>query len=150
MIIVASFVVLVSLVGYTILGIEVDCFTQVLRSSQACTNTDVLHVGTMGGGSGLGSEFLAYYIKSLMSAVSLNKRMVYLKSGRKWEYDCPSKAGWACYFDIGSQCPDSIVDYSAVKDNSTVLLHANLIQHDQGTIHTIHTLPPILFATLSA
>jgi hypothetical protein len=111
---------------------EVDCFTQVLRHSQRCDNSDVLHVGTMGGGSGLGSEFLAYYIKSLLTAASLDKRMVYVKGiygpFGKWEYDCPQKAGWSCYFDMGAQCSDSIVGISAVKDNSTILLHKDLIQ----------------------
>eukprot|EP00597_Dinobryon_sp_UTEXLB2267_P017548 CAMPEP_0201107266 /NCGR_PEP_ID=MMETSP0812-20130820/55741_1 /ASSEMBLY_ACC=CAM_ASM_000668 /TAXON_ID=98059 /ORGANISM="Dinobryon sp., Strain UTEXLB2267" /LENGTH=64 /DNA_ID=CAMNT_0047368033 /DNA_START=68 /DNA_END=258 /DNA_ORIENTATION=+ len=64
----------------------------------------------MGGGSGLGSEFNAYLIRSLLTAVSSKRRMVYFRSKRKWEYDCNSESGWACYLQF--HCSENGVDSS--------------------------------------
>ena len=77
--------------------LQQECFIEALNRTQSCSNKNILYVTTMGGGSGLGSEFNAYFIPSLLTAISEQRRMVYVRSKRKWEYDCASESGWACY-----------------------------------------------------
>lgn len=84
------------------------CFLDALNASQSCGNRNILYVTTMGGGSGLGSEFNAYLIPSLLTAIAYNMRMVYYRSKRKWEYDCSSHDGWACYLSF--RCEEKGVD----------------------------------------
>lgn len=89
-----------------------DCLYAILEKTQSCENTNILYVTTMGQSSGLGSEFNSYLVPSLLEAMFENRRMVYLKSKRPWEYDCPSKSGWACYLNF--LCALNGVDYKDI------------------------------------
>ena len=88
------------------------CFIEALNKTQSCDNPDILYVTTMGGGNGFGSEFNTFLISSLLTAVASKRRMVYFKSRRKWEYDCNSESGWACYLQF--RCSESGVESSGL------------------------------------
>jgi hypothetical protein len=88
-----------------------DSFSQVLRHTQACTNKNLQYTSLMGILSGIGSEFQAYLLKSLMYAIANNRRLVYVKTQLPWEYHCKEKSGWACYFAFDN-CIDSVVNVS--------------------------------------
>ena len=80
----------------------------------------------MGSGSGLGSEFNTFLISSLLTAVALERRMVYYRSKRKWEYDCQNERGWACYLTFPCEeigVDETALDYSQkylIKDASSL------------------------------
>jgi len=121
------------------------CFIEALNKTQSCDNPDILYVTNMGTSSGLGSEFNAYLIRSLLTAVSSKRRMVYFKSKRNWEYDCDSKSGWACYLQF--RCSESGVnsselDYSQkyVFKDATSLQISNMtwLQLLSSRHHSIH------------
>lgn len=99
-----------------------ECFAAVLNRTQSCQNLDLLYVTTQGRGSGLGSEFNFYFIYSLIHAMLTKRRLVFLISNRKWEYDCPHHHGWACYFQFS--CPDSVVNASMID-----------LSNEKNTIH---------------
>jgi hypothetical protein len=85
------------------------CIERTLNLTQSCTNPNRLYVTTLGQSSGFGSEFIAYLMNSLLTAMMQNKRMVYLVSKRSWEYDCPQHLGWACYFTFQAfGCPQNL------------------------------------------
>ena len=82
------------------LSLQQQCFVEALNRTQSCSNQNILYVTTMGGGSGLGSEFNAYLVPSLLTAIANQRRMVYVRTKRKWEYDCSTESGWACYLNF--------------------------------------------------
>lgn len=87
-----------------------ECLKSMIDLTQSCTSHNHLYVTTMGQTSGIGSEFNAYLMNSLKTALIQNRRMIYLASKRPWEYDCEEKLGWACYFSF-LPCPDGNVSY---------------------------------------
>ncbi len=84
-----------------------ECYNLAIEYTQNCNHHYPLYVTTMGLSSGLGSEFNYFLSKALLQAALRNKRLVYLKSGINWEYDCPEKGGWSCYLQF--RCNDSVV-----------------------------------------
>ena len=82
------------------------CFEELLTITQACDNKAIMYASLQGGGSGLGSEFNHFLVYSLINAAMVNKRLVYFASQRKWEYDCPQKNGWGCYFEFPCNLPN--------------------------------------------
>lgn len=119
---------------------EQKCFINALNHTQHCSNDKLLYVTTMGGGSGLGSEFNAFLIPSLLTAIAYNMRMVYVRSGRKWEYDCPTSSGWACY--LAFHCEESGISLGEVNNVHHYLTHddtsfkignmSSIVMHNPG------------------
>ena len=93
-------------------SLQQECFIEALNRTQSCSNKNLLYVTTMGGGSGLGSEFNAYFMPSLLTAIAEERRMVYVRSKRKWEYDCASESGWACY--LAFPCEENGIEMANV------------------------------------
>lgn len=85
----------------------VNCVSQVLDVTQSCSNRNKLYATTMGTDSGFGSEFNAYLMNSMLTALLDNKRLIYFVSKRPWEYDCPGNQAWACYFTF-APCTDNV------------------------------------------
>jgi hypothetical protein len=98
----------------------------------------------MGGISGLGSEFNAFLIPSLLTAIASNRRMVYFRSKRKWEYDCPDKSGWACYLSF--PCVESGVSMEELDYSQRYLINDQFsLRIDNMTSMQLH--PPRNAAT---
>lgn len=89
------------------------CLDTVLSLTQSCENDNKAYATLMGHTSGFGSEFLAYLMNSLFTAMINNRRLVFLRSKRPWEYDCANKAAWGCYFTMGA-CEDNLVDPAGI------------------------------------
>lgn len=83
-------------------------FQSIIHETQSCSNNNLLYVTNLGsGGSGFGSEFNFYFVYALMTAILKRSRMVFVKYHVPFQYDCPSKSGWACYFKF--PCNDSVI-----------------------------------------
>ena len=95
------------------------CLHKVIRVTQACDNMNVQYTPLLGESSGLGSEYQAYLHKSFLLAILTNRRMVFLKNDKKWEYDCAEKSGWGCYLTFGN-CPDSIASAGQIVLSDTI------------------------------
>lgn len=90
-----------------------SCLDTVLSLSQSCENDNKAYATLMGHTSGFGSEFLAYLMNSLFTAMINNRRLVFVRSKRPWEYDCANKAAWGCYFTM-APCEDNLVDPAGI------------------------------------
>ena len=106
--------------------LQQECFIEALNRTQSCSNKNIIYVTTMGGCSGLGSEFNAYFVPSLLTAIMQQRRMVYVRSKRKWEYDCASESGWACYLTF--PCEENGIEMTSVD------LSQRYIRHDINSL----------------
>lgn len=107
-----------------------ECMLAILNKTQSCENKNILYVPTLGVGSGLGSEFNFYLIYSLIHAMAYKQRLVFVKTGRRWEYDCPEINGWACYLDF--PCNDSVIKSNEINlsNEQNSLLDKDSISRD--------------------
>lgn len=112
------------------------CAESVLALTQSCNNDNKAYVTLIGnGGSGFGSEFLAFLTNSLVTSMTVNRRMVFVKSKRRFEYDCPAEAAWGCYFKF-SPCKDNLVDPSGI--DLSKLRQINRYPRDSGSDFIVH------------
>mmetsp|Transcript_19904 Transcript_19904/g.28509 ORF Transcript_19904/g.28509 Transcript_19904/m.28509 type:complete len:394 (+) Transcript_19904:1226-2407(+) len=117
-----------------------DCFLSFLHKTQNCSNPNVFYVtAPMGECSGLGSEFNRFLIYSLLTAVSNNRRIVYLHSNRRWEYHCNEKWGWGCYLSFA--CHESGVNQTEL-DFSPKGIHEDPINTGSGFLDMLQLLEP--------
>lgn len=84
-----------------------DCFLNLLKKTQSCDNMNIYYGSMVGGKLGIGVEFTVRLMRQVLCAVMNNQRFVFVNAQKKWEYNCASGEGWACYINFG--CDDSIV-----------------------------------------
>lgn len=89
-----------------------ECFKNLLLRTQDCSNQNVFYGTMVGGKLGIGVEYTVRLMTRLLYAVMNNQRFVFVDMKRKWEYNCVSGSGWACYFSFG--CFDSVVTSAQV------------------------------------
>lgn len=112
------------------------CFQALLKDTQSCKNQKLLYFHIQGSGpkghsQGFGSEFNHNFIYSLITAVTLGRRFIYVKSRLDWEYDCPTRDGWACY--VRFPCDDSVIQPHEI-DLKQPFFDTNGISRDFGQL----------------
>lgn len=90
------------------------CQEAVFNHIASCTNNNFMFVTTLGdANTSFSTEFLYYYVRTIWLTFFSNRRMIFLRTKRHWQYDCPEQLGWFCYFTKHSYCPDTVTE---VKD----------------------------------
>lgn len=121
---------LISLTLFSIIhrvGSLKHCLDVAIQHSQRCDNNQKLYFQTEGLASGFGSEFNYYLIYDLLDGIYQNRRLVSVRTGDEWPYDCNERLGWGCYLQF--PCIDSVLS-----EVDQIELSENNAFHNKGSV----------------
>lgn len=113
------------------------CIETALSVSQDCSNNRKIYFSIEGRSVGFGSEFNYYLTHTILDAIFENRRLVNIRTGDMWPYDCPQRIGWSCFFQY--QCTDSVIPhlFQLEFDKRNVFHKQNLSVHDIPSIQNL-------------